>query len=129
MVRDQLEAGTIHLSRALCILCYQLLPKRVLDPKVYVALPISFFWRGRHIGNGTFIYISDLVTSSSNESQKLAKIGHTVVCHLTCIKLAWGSQQSHRCRKSREGNNGSREHFSLDQPVVRSLFTLSIAQL
>ena len=110
MVRDQLQAGTVHLSRALCILCYQLLPNRVLDPKVYVALPISFFWRGRHIGNGTFIYVSDLVTSSGSDSQKLAKIGHTVVCHLTCIKTCLG--YSAVTSLSREGNNGSREDFS-----------------
>ena len=59
-VRDEVEAGLVHLARPLRLLGLQLLPQRIPDPQVDVPLPVALLQRGRHIGYGPLVHLPNL---------------------------------------------------------------------
>ena len=56
-VRDEVEAGLVHLPRPLYILRLKLLPQRIPDPQVDVPLPVALLRRWRHICYGSLVHL------------------------------------------------------------------------
>ncbi len=59
-VRDDLQAGAVDLARAPGVAGLQLLPQRVVEPEVDVALPVALGRRGRHVGHRALVHLAHL---------------------------------------------------------------------
>mmetsp|Transcript_24495 Transcript_24495/g.53515 ORF Transcript_24495/g.53515 Transcript_24495/m.53515 type:complete len:540 (+) Transcript_24495:1130-2749(+) len=58
LVRDELEAGAVDLTRPVRLPRVQLLKQGVLDPQVDVPLPVPLFMRRRQVGHSTLVHLS-----------------------------------------------------------------------
>ena len=78
LVGYELEAGAVHFPRPVAVPRVQLLPQGVVDPQVYVPLPVPLLWRWWYIGNGPLIGLAYLISDHTSKltHQQKAKRAH-----------------------------------------------------
>ena len=58
LMRDDFEAGAIHLPGALYVLGLQLLKQGIVDPQVNISLPVSLLWGRWYVCNCSLVHLN-----------------------------------------------------------------------